>query len=108
MAKSFTFTEQHRKLLQRMTVGWGSDEFGAPEIDPKRPYGNSDVYRDMAEILGWPDDLSEDQIRQLDQLHSETQTALEILLQHGMVIPGEYVELHDYHRDWILEVDPRI
>jgi len=35
-----------------MYVSWDDCEFGAPEIDCKRPYGNSDVYQDMIEILG--------------------------------------------------------
>jgi hypothetical protein len=47
----FTLTENHLKLLQKMWVGWSTCEFGAPEIDPKRPYGNSDVIGDIHEIL---------------------------------------------------------
>lgn len=35
-----------------MCVGWNDCEFGAPEIDPKRPYGNSDVEQDMIEVIG--------------------------------------------------------
>ena len=47
--KNFTVTETHLLLLQRMQVGWCGDEFGAPEINPKRPYGNSSVLTDMVE-----------------------------------------------------------
>ena len=46
--------EEHLKLLKEMYVGWNECEFGAPEIDPKRPYGDSDVYEDMNKILGLP------------------------------------------------------
>jgi hypothetical protein len=48
----FTVTEDHLKLLRRAYIGWDDCEFGAPGIDPKRPYGNSDVIGDIAEILG--------------------------------------------------------
>lgn len=49
---TFTVTDDHLKLLRRASVGWSDCEFGAPEIDPKRPYGNSNVLGDIAEILG--------------------------------------------------------
>jgi hypothetical protein len=48
----FTVTEGHLKLLQHLNIGWDDCEFGAPCVDPKRPYGNSSVYIDIAEILG--------------------------------------------------------
>jgi hypothetical protein len=47
----FTVTDEHLKLLRRTNVGWEDGEFGAPSIDCKRPYGNSSVYNDIAEIL---------------------------------------------------------
>jgi len=50
--KKFEIKKEHLVLLQRFCVGWQDCEFGAPEIDPKRPYGNSDVCQDMIEILG--------------------------------------------------------
>jgi len=41
----FELTEQHLKLIRRMTVRYNDYcEFGAPEIDPKRPYGNSSAH----------------------------------------------------------------
>ena len=39
----FTLTADHITLLRAMYVGWCGDEYGAPEIYSKRPYGNSDV-----------------------------------------------------------------
>ena len=36
-----------------MIVQWRDCEYGAPEINPKRPYGNSSVELDICEILGW-------------------------------------------------------
>lgn len=104
--KRFVLTEEHRKLLKAMCVSWNADEFGAPSIDPKRPYGNSDVLEDMCEILGITDVVVD--FSMLDRLHRETMTALEILLQVAMVIPGAYVAEDDYDRRWALEVDPRV
>ena len=54
--RRFTVTDEHLRLLRRAHVTWVDAEFGAPEIDGKRPYGNSDVYSDIAEILGIPED----------------------------------------------------
>jgi len=51
----FTVTDEHVRLLRRAHVGWDSAEFGAPGISPKRPYGNSNVFRDIAEILNVPE-----------------------------------------------------
>jgi hypothetical protein len=41
--QTFKLTDEHLKLLRRFNVGWQDSESGAPEIDPKRPYGNSAV-----------------------------------------------------------------
>ena len=49
----FTVTEDHLKLIKNFCVGWQDCDFGAPEIDPKHPYGNSSVCSDIANILGW-------------------------------------------------------
>lgn len=48
-----TITEDQVKLLNRMQVMWIDGEYGAPAINPKRPYGNSAVESDICEILGW-------------------------------------------------------
>jgi len=50
-ARQFTVTDEHLRLLRRACVWWDELEFGAPGIDPKRPYGNSNVFADIAEIL---------------------------------------------------------
>lgn len=90
MPKTFVLTEDHLKLLGRMWVGWQDCETGAPEIDPKRPYGNSSVWRDVAEILGWEvpeaetagaDEERETLRKRADMLHRETEDALQICLQ---------------------------
>ena len=44
----FEVKEEHLALLRKMSVGWHDCEFGAPEIDPKRLFGNSNVLQDVA------------------------------------------------------------
>lgn len=108
--KHFTLTTEHIALLQAMEVGWQDTEFGAPEIDPKRPYGNSDVIPDIHEILTggeetWPPDsrTEEAELRErYARLHRETETALQVVLRAGLdVAPGNY-EANDYGSDWRL------
>ena len=53
--KRFEIKEEHLKLVRRMVIRYDdSCEFGAPSVDPKRPYGNSDVYKDIARIIKLP------------------------------------------------------
>lgn len=48
-----TVTNDHLALLARMDFDWDDEiEWGAVSSDPKRPFGNSDVGRDVSEILG--------------------------------------------------------
>jgi len=96
----FTLTEDHIKLARRMQVGYDEyTEFGAPEIDPKRPYGNSAVENDMHEILTGEtiglidsnrDELNRDEESHYQSLHREMETALQIILAAGTFEPGEY------------------
>ena len=77
-------TEDHIKLLNRMRVSWDDDEYGAPAIDPKRPYGDSDVERDVAEILEWDidgDELTEQQERKALAIHKEMEDVLQYLVR---------------------------
>ena len=107
----FTVTEPHMKLLGRMYIGYnGWTEFGAPEVDPKRPYGNSDVYDDIAEILGlevgedqWGDrQFSKDQIEYMDTVHRQMETVLQILVRNASegISPGVYATTSRYSNDW--------
>ncbi len=72
-------TEDHRKLAAHMGVEWRDDvEWGYVEFgDAKRPFGNSDMPRDVAEILGWEidgdnyDPLTPEQVDRARQLHFE-------------------------------------
>jgi len=102
----FTVTRDHLTLLRNFYVGWNDCETGAPEIDPKRPYGNGYVPGDVAEILGWErnedGELTDDQESDAYQIHGETQTVLQIVLSTGSFVPGSYARSHTYSNDWVL------
>ena len=106
--QTFTVTEQHLKLLRRFNVGWQDCETGAPEIDPKRPYGNSAVPEDIHEILtgetiGCTDSKREEltvkETEDYMKLHRETETALQIALSTGQFKAGNY-EAEAYSAEW--------
>ena len=96
----FEITPEHLKLMRRMNVGWQDCEYGAPEIDPKRPYGNSYVEGDILKILelGEYEEIPDELSLKLRKLHEETQTALQICLCTGTFEAGLY-EAPDYHYD---------
>jgi len=95
---TFELKEEHIKLLQRACITWQNCEYGAPEINPKRPYGNSDVEGDIAEILEWElfEDrfgevsMSKDQAEKAKNLHNETFTAIQIILKLKTFTLGIY------------------
>lgn len=103
-ATSFTITEDHLKLLPHLYIGWQNCEFGAPEVDPKRPYGNSFVYGDIAEILGIKaketdfeedydgSDFEDDDIRRMEDLHAGLEIVLQIICSTATVQAGSYVK----------------
>lgn len=106
----FVLTEDHIKLLRASCVNdeITDIEFGAAEIDPKRPYGNSDVLSDLAELLDiptvddsdWGPQLSAEDEARLTVLHRETPRALQCVLASGSFIPGTYRTSAAYKRDW--------
>jgi hypothetical protein len=102
---TFNLTENHIKLLRNMYVCWDSCEYGAPAIDPKRPYGNSWVERDIHVILTGeePNELSDELKEEYYNLHKETQTALQIVLTTGKFEVGVYECSGIYLRDWKLK-----
>lgn len=98
---SFTLTEDHVKLLRQFRVCWDEGEFGAPCINPKRPYGNSDVPEDIHEILTGTHrgTLTEEQVQRYTALHAELEYALAIVLRTGAFEPGAYVR-DEYQQNW--------
>ena len=99
----FEIKKEHLQLLNKAYVSWFDGEFGAPSIDPKRPYGNSYVEGDIAEILGWEiinDELSDEQCREASKLHDETKTALQICLSQLKFETGVF-ENTGYGIKWV-------
>jgi|SRR5665213_1008699 len=109
---TFTIEQDHLKLLKASVIAWSSQwdgtMFGAACIDPKRPYGDRDVYRSMIRILGWKmpkvtklnvgsvewdiekDEIPFDTMNRLEQLHQETELALRICLSRGVFETGVF------------------
>ena len=88
-------TRDHIKLLQAAEWRWIDCEFGAPGIDPKRPFGFSGgYYFDMADILGielFEDKdgdrhLSREQMNYLSKTWSELLDAIEIILENADLV----------------------
>lgn len=103
--EEFTITKDHLKLLQRMYVEWDNSYYGSPLINCKRPYGNSDVLLDIAEILEWDIDddsgLTSNQWNIAERLHKETKTALQICLITGRFETGTFEKRDRYcDRSW--------
>jgi hypothetical protein len=113
--KRFKVTKNHIKLLKRMYVSWDDCEFGAPCIDPKRPYGNSSVTNDIHEILTGEsigctnskrDELTQKEDENYYKLHQEMQTVLQILLVNLKIKPGIY-EADEYSINWKYKKDTK-
>ena len=96
--KTFELKEEHLKLLARANWRWQDCEFGAPEIHPKRPYGNSSVIQDIAEILGEEEELCPNcreplkdvDGERLEAFHHELKTAIQLIFSRRTFIPGVY------------------
>lgn len=102
--KKFNLTSDLIKLVCRFYV----DHYGrdiAPSIS-KSPYGNSNIEKDIAEILGWKlpnDSLSDKQAQRAWALHDQTWMALQIILATKSFVPGVYIRTDKYDvRSWQL------
>jgi hypothetical protein len=88
-------SEDHLRLLRHAHVSWFDGEYGAPSVDPKRPYCWSNVEGSMAQVLDWPDrDWIDEEPPGVEdryaRLHAETAIALQIVLATGEFRPGRY------------------
>jgi hypothetical protein len=103
----FELRAEHVTLLRAANVWWWGAEYGAPCIDPKRPYGNGDVENDIGRLLGATmlgDDgdgpcYSSVQRAAFRTWHKETEKALQVILASGSFEPGVYVA-DKYSRRW--------
>lgn len=102
--QNFIVTKNHLKLLKNLKFSWNDTEFGAPTVDPERPFGSRTVYPDMAKILGIRFiGIEEDEkkyqrlLENLEKGYGELQTCLEILCQNFSIEEGEYFAQDDIH-----------
>lgn len=107
--KTFTVKQKHLKLLKNLVIT-SYDEYRTPCVDGKRPFGNSDIDRDMLTILGVVDkerwyDLTDEQrgmlreVCELDKLFKEMRVCLQILTANLGISEGLY-EASEYGYDW--------
>ena len=105
----FLVTKYHLRLLPYMSFRFDDEvEWGSVAADPKRPYGNGDLYSDMVEILGFEVDrdnngylvLSSEQEGYLYRLHEEMAVVIQILVQHRGIEEGLYEKRMPYGRQW--------
>lgn len=105
----FEITENHLKLAKNFVVDWCYDEYGAPCIDPKRPYGNSDVDVDISEILSVELESKEDgyyipsekQSSKFRNIYEEMMLVLEIWFTIGQIKTGKFYRNDEYdYRGW--------
>ncbi len=116
--REFTVTEDHLKLLRRVYVdNWDPGEgYGAVGINPKKPYGNSYVERDIAVIVDAPDEdwlyenghkayVTDEAAERFTRLHVEAMVALQIVLATGEFRPGRYRLATRWGIDWQRDED---
>lgn len=99
----FNLTEEHILLASKMQVWWWDAEYGAPCIDPKRPYGDSDVEGDICEILGkkkievnYEEMYLTEDLEYAAQLHKDMKTALQIILRCKTFTPGKFKKINSW------------
>ena len=95
--KTFILKPEHVALLRNSYWDWDGIEFGAPRMNPKRPYGNSDVLDDMRKILPAK---SDDELR---ILHAELETACAVIMRTAGIRLGKY-HAGKYTQDWELTI----
>lgn len=91
----FLLTSEHLALAKRLCIVWYGKENGGPGADIVRPYGNSAMLWDIAEITGCdqPGDgeaYSPTEERYLRGLHRDMHPVLQIILHTGQMKPGVY------------------
>lgn len=105
--KTFEITEKHLKLLPRLYFYHEEGGYdGSPCVDQKRPYGNSNTYGDVLELV-YPDlydyvnnkldgemwdylDNNPEVKNELQALHESMYLVLQIICVTGKVETGTY------------------
>lgn len=111
-SKTFELKEEHLKLLSAGYFDFdGSCEYGSVGLDCKRPFGNSDVHRDMAKILGikklgkddnddYDGEYSDEQCSDMDELYQELATAMNVIFSARSFELGKYKRRDEYANNW--------
>lgn len=112
MSNEFHLTQDHIDLLQHVNIRWMDAEYGAPQVDPKRPFGNSGrsyIEREICEYLGLEpiatdregtDVYDDDEQREAVETYHELDTAMKIVLRCQTFTPGVFATSGKYKRDW--------
>lgn len=104
--KRFTIIRDHIKLVKSIIIGWNPMTNRAT-IDDKRPYGDSDIPRsvaeainlDFVEIEGGEMVLTSQQEKYCWKLNKDMATVLQIVLSTGSFRTGDY-ESDEYGLEW--------
>jgi hypothetical protein len=99
--KQFIVTDEHLQILKMLNVDYDR----GPEIDRKRPYGNTDYQGDILKAVGEKQTESSDgdefwtkeQGNRADKIHREAGMALQIALCTGTFEAGTYEQQKPYH-----------
>lgn len=98
--EKFKVSKEHIALLRSMYVSWNHGESGAPSIDPKRPYGNSDVLKSVSRIVG----NYKYNNTKLAELHLDMEKVLQIYLclagTGELLNPGTYYKANTSSLSW--------
>lgn len=97
----FTVTPAHLAMLKRLSFvhDWGDYYLGGAAVSRRRPYGNSDLYGDLAELAGIPapnwdagEDWTEPQIQHMLGLHYDMAQVLNMAVERypEPLTPGLY------------------
>lgn len=98
----FRVTDEHLALLKRGNVSWLclNEGAGVMGLDIKRPFGNSDIWKSIAEIVDGPflnamgdgarEDFIEANGERWERLYAEVGLALQISLGTGQFSAGLY------------------
>lgn len=106
--RRITVSEKALLLVQRLNWAASEDDPSVLCVDTKRPFGNSDWRTDVAEILGWPpfmsDDEADEQARRADVCMEWMRVIVPVLVRENGLAPGTV--LVDEGRGWVVESCP--